>query len=382
MLRSCIVALVCLFPLTSAAQDAPADAAEAPDDTPSLTWVLERARALDGQTDYASAAELYEVYANACLDTATAVLEPGGPCDATDEALARAAELRSALGDVALAARNAELFGRHFLYAQPRRALEVRFGVARLQLEQDRLDEAERTLDAVEASGDAREAIVTDGMRARIAARRGEHDRATQAWRRVERRWERDRETLVVDGALPLEWVETSVADALLHRAEAYVERYLATPGPNLRGVRLDSRWWAIASRWMLRAQRRLTLARAALERVYELGSVRHRVIAAGRIGELYAHYESAHAAVPVPDDEVLRALWGGDQRPGYDQARTHFETCVAWARNHSVAPSWGARCEARLHALDPFAYPMQAELHGEAGYLPASTAEPLAVPE
>lgn len=379
MLRSTVLAVVLLTPALTGAQDE--TTGDAVDVTPSLTWVLERARALDGQADYVPAAELYEVYAEACIDTATAVLERGSPCDETDGALARAFELRRALGDVRRAAHDAELYGTHFLYAQPRRALQVRYQMVRMHLEGGDLDAAEETLDTIDATGSSpspRQEIISHGLRALIATGRGQTDRATRAWRRVERLWRRDADAIAAGGPIPLDWVREGVAEARLTRAETFVARYFASPRPQLRGVRTDSRWWAVVSRWLLRSRRRLALARVALERVYELGSVRHSVIAAARIGELYVHVEQVHSSLRIPDNPVLRALVGeGIPRPGYDEARSHFETCVAWASYHNVAPDWGERCEERLHALDPYAYPMRAELHGDATYHPVSRALP-----
>ncbi len=87
-----------LIPLVLLLVSPLAASAQAPDETPSLTWVLERASVLDAQADYVPAAELYEVYAEACLGTATALLERGAPCRETGRALMRAFELRRALG--------------------------------------------------------------------------------------------------------------------------------------------------------------------------------------------------------------------------------------------------------------------------------------------
>lgn len=131
-------------------------------------------------------------------------------------------------------------------------------------------------------------------------------------------------------------------------------------------------------SPWLVRSRRRLALARASLERVYEMGSPRHSVIAAARIGEMYEHQADLHAALELPDDDGLRLIVsGGVPTPGFDQARAHLETCVRWASHHGVAPDWAERCEARLHALDPVAYPRQAELFREQPFLPIAHAPP-----
>lgn len=384
MLRHAVFAAVVFAPTLASAQLDRARADEGADETPSLTWVIERARALDAEADYVPAAELYEVYAEACLDTATAVLERGSPCDEIDEALARAFELRRALGDRLAAAHDAEMFGVHFLYANPRRAMQVRYQVVRMQLDADELDAAEATLDDIDASTEgpsARQAVVADGFRALIAAARGEMSVAMRAWRRLDARYQRDRAAIEEDGPVPLEWVIDAVAEARLVRAETLAERFFEMRTPRAHSGQDDARWWSTVSPWLTRSRRRLVLARVAMERVYELGSVRHSVIAAARIGELYTHQADMLSALQMPPSETLRALVGeGLPRPGYDEARAHFEICVAWAARNGVARDWSERCIDGLHALDPHSYPLQAELVGEALYHPASQALPHAV--
>lgn len=373
MLRRISFSLLLLTPCLASAQDA--------DDTPSLTWVIERAQALDAQTDYVPAAELYEVYAEACLETATAAIERGEPCAATDEALARAFELRAALGQADAASRDAARFRDHFVYAQPRRALQLGYEVARMHLEAGRYEAASAELDDLDRSypdAPARQAVVSDGLRAVIASRRGDRAQAAQMWRRVERRWDEDREAIEADGPVPIEWVRATVAEGRLVRAQPLVDRYFATRAPQLRGVRSDASWWSRVSSWLTRSRRSLVLARLALERVYELGSVHHSVMAAAHIGEMYGHQADVHDSLSIPDQEYLLALAReGEHRPGYDEARSHFETCVAWASNNGVAPAWAERCTRGLHALDPESYPLSAELHGDASYHPVSMALP-----
>jgi len=351
------------------------------DETSTLTWVLERARSLDAQTDYGPAADLYEVYAEACLEDAAVQAERGDPCAETDEALMRAFELRRALNEPEAATRDADRFRAHFLYARPREALQVGYQVARMHIDGGRYLDALRELDSIDASFDAapaRQAIVSDGLRAVIAGAVDRPDAAAQLWRRVERRAEADHEAIEADGPVPIEWVRDAIAEARLVRAQPFVDRYFETRPPRLRGVRSDRRWWQRVSAWLVRSRRRLALARHALERVYEVGSARHSVIAAARIGEMYGRQLDVHASLSLPEDESLWVVsTGGDDRPGYDEARAHFETCVAWAAHHAVAPAWAARCEEGLNRLDPASYPMQAELHGEAGYHPTSTALP-----
>ncbi|MBX3269729.1 MAG: hypothetical protein KF729_05690 [Sandaracinaceae bacterium] len=359
-------------------------AAQADDETPSLTWALERARSLDAQVDYEPAAELYEVYADACLATPTAALERGAPCAHTGEALGRAFELRRALGHSARAATNAARFREHFLYAEPRRALEIAYGVVQLHVEAGRTDEALALLDALdETAAGPRQAIVTDGLRATIAAARGEAGLAAHRWRRVERRWQAERAALEAEGPIPLEWVRATVAEGRLARARPAVERYFATRAPHLRGVRSDAVWWTRVSSWATRSRRRLVLARLALEQVYELGSVRHSVIAAATIGEMYGRQAEVHGSLSIPADEALLALArDGEHRPGYVEARSHLEVCVAWAARDGVAPAWAERCAARLHALDPEAFPDAAELHGSAALPALSPALPPGIEE
>lgn len=378
MLRRLLPLLVALAPRLASAQAAEPPA---PDDTPSLTWVLERAEALDAQADYAPAAELYEVYAEACLETATAALERGAPCARTDEALMRAFELRRALGHATQASANAARFREHFFYAQPRQALQIGYRVARMHLEAGRSAAALAELDQLDAaypSPPARQAIVSDGLRAVIATTRGEPGSAAQLWRRVERRWDEDRADVEADGPVPIEWVRATVAEGRLARAQPLVDRYLATRAPSLRGVRSDRTWWNRVSSWSHRSRRRLVLARLALERVYELGSVQHSIMAAAQIGEMYARQVEVHDSLSIPSDEVLLVIVGeGEQRPGYRDARAHFETCVAWAANHGVGASWAERCARGLNELDPVTFPLSAELHGPAAYHALSPALP-----
>ncbi|MCA9605639.1 MAG: hypothetical protein KC619_08600 [Myxococcales bacterium] len=378
MLRRIAPFVAVLVPCLASAQEAePPDE----DETPSLTWVLERAEVLDGQADYGAAAELYEVYAEACLDTATAALERGAPCTRTDEALMRAFELRRALGQAAQADADAARFRQHFFYAQPRRALQIGYQVARMHLEAGRSDAALAELDELDAAypaPPARQAIVSDGLRAVIATREGDRALAARLWRRVEHRWDEDRLDVEVDGPVPMAWVQATVAEGRLVRAQPLVERYFATRPPVLRGVRSDSVWWSRVSSWLQRSRRRLVLARLALERVYELGSVEHSVIAAAHIGEMYGRQADVHDSLSLPEAEVLVALAReGQQRPGYQEARAHFETCVAWAANHGVASAWADRCARGLNALDPETFPLSAELHAPAAHLPLSPALP-----
>jgi len=384
------LAVFLLVPLSAWAQG-PEESIERPEpanapstETPSLTWVLERAEELDSQADYVPASELYEVYAEACLDTATAALETGSPCFQTGRALERAFELRRALGDLDAASRNAAHLREHFLYAEPRRALQVGYQVARMHFAAGDLDEATDELDGLgrlHPHASARQALVFDALRAEIAATRGRRGTSTRAWRRVERRWERDRAAIEVDGSMPITWVREAVAEGRLQRAQPQVDRFLATRAPRLRGVRSDARWWSRVSAWLTRSRRRLALARHGLERVYELGSVRHSVIAAARIGEMYGRQADVHTSLSLPDHDLLLALArDGANRPGYDEARSHFETCLAWSANNGVASTWAERCERGLNDLDPEVYPMQAELHGEASYHPVARALPLGV--
>ncbi|GAB5542798.1 MAG: hypothetical protein SangKO_025580 [Sandaracinaceae bacterium] len=372
MKRASILSLILLTSAHAAAQQG------------ELAESFERAEALDATTDYAAAASAYESYAEACLASATAVLDAQRPCERTDRALARAFELRRALGDAERADADAEAFTAHFLYARPRRAMRIAYDLAEMHLEGERPRRALLALDRFEGllpDPPPGLAIVADGMRARVAMELGRTRRAHQLWRRVERRWEHARAELDEDGAVPVAWVRATVAEGRLSRAEANVERFLATRAPRAGRIDDDARWWSrTMSPWLVRTRRRLLLARVELESVYELGSPRHSVIAAARIGEMYGHQASLHAELTLPESEWLRALVNdGSDRPGYDEARAHLETCVEWASHHGVASEWAERCEEDLHGLDPDRYPLAAELHGQASYHPVSHALPAA---
>ncbi len=367
---------------------APAAAQTAAPDAPTsaLAARYANARRLDGQTEYEAAATAFEGYAEACLASSTAVLHDGEPCAATGPALERAFVLRRALGHRERASQDAEAYVAHFLYAEPRAAIRVRYEVARMFLEAGELAHATA---AIEALGRTRDApvgltLVADGLRAQVAHRRGEARVAARAWRRVERGWAAHQAELELGGAVPARWVREAVAEGRLLRAERSVDRYLAVRG--VRRSRIDdpARWWSeVMSPWLVRSRRRLLIARAELERVYELGSPRHSVIAAARIGEMYEHRADLHAELELPDSDVLRALVsGGDASVGYDTAREHLETCVRWASHHGVAREWAERCEAHLHALDPERYPRAAELYRESPFLPVAHAPPPDVDE
>src|SRR5690606_25654883 len=147
---------------------------------------------------------------------------------------------------------------------------------------------------------------------------------------------------------------------------------------PPRRG--LDEHAWftRVFTLWRIRTERRLLLARMQLERVYALGSPRHSDAAAARIGQLYPHLADLHAVMTPPIDDWTRVLLTrGDDRPGYDEAVAHFETCVRWAEHHEVARGWASFCEARLNALDPERYPLAAELMGTTAYFPVGFAQP-----
>lgn len=372
--RTSLFALALVHTAPAVAQDA-----RAPGETPSLTWVLEGARDFDARADYVPAAELYEIYAEACLETATAEIERGNPCRDTETALARAFELRRALGAFEHADRDAALFTTHFLYAEPRRALQIAHDLVRMQIAAGRFDQAAAALDGLDGQASSpRSALVADALRAAIADGRGDTRTARTHRRAVERRWSEEREALEADGPVALEVVHAAVAEGRLRRAEELVARYLETRAPRLRGVRDDRRWWSRVSPWLTRSRRRLVRARQALERVYELGSAGHSVIAAARIGEIYRHQLEMHSSLALPRNEYLVGLITlGIDRPGYDDARAHFETCIAWASHHAVAREWAERCERGLHSLDPAIYPQQAELHGRATYHATSVATP-----
>jgi len=342
---------------------------------PDLASTLAQARALDARTEHRTAAGLYEAYALACIAHRTAVLET---CDQIAEALGRAFELARALGDEPAAERIGAAYVEHLLYARPREATQIGYQLARLQLEAGRPEAAEAALERwIELSADAPDqAILVEAMRARIALAAGRRDRANRHWRQLERRFERARESLDESSR---ELVVEGVAEARLLRAEAHVERFLETSAPPPPRGRSDRTWWSdVITPWRVRAERRLLLARMELERVYELGSPRHSVAAAARIGELYEHLAALHASMAPPRDEWIRVLLTrGEDRPGYDEAIVHFETCIRWADHHEVARRWAGHCEARLHALDPERYPRAAELAGQAAYVPAGLAAP-----
>lgn len=369
MLRGCTALLFLLGASLASAQDAPeAD----------LGDTLARARDLDGRTEYRTASLLYEAYAIRCLTHRTAVLQP---CGEVASALARAFELARALGDVPAAERIGAAWVGHLLYAEPREAMRIGYELARMHLAAERFDAVEATLDRFRELSPhvaPAQAILIDAMRARIAFARGQRARANRHWRQLERRFERSRDD-VDDGPVPRELVIDAIAEARLLRAESDVERFLASGAPPARRG-LDSHAWftRVITPWRVRTERRLLLARMQLERVYELGSPRHSVAAAARIGELYGHLADLHGSITPPSDEWIRVLLTrGDDRPGYDEALTHFETCVRWAEHHEVARGWAALCEARLNALDPERYPLAAELSGRAAYLPVGVALP-----
>lgn len=343
--------------------------------------VLEHARMLEARADYEGAAMAFETYAASCLTSPTAVLEEGQPCADTADALARAFELRRVLGHADRADADADAFIAHFLYARPRRAVRIAYARARMHLAAGRLAQAEDALERFEAlhpDAPPGQAIIADALRARIAAGGDRPRRAATYWRRVERRWERERAALDADGPVPLSQVREAVAEGRLMRAEANVERFLAVQPPRGQAGRNERAWWRrTMSPWLVRTRRRLLLARMELERVYELGSPRHSVVAAARIGEMYGHHAELYAALTLPDSDWIRVLvTQGEDRPGYEDARYHFETCVGWARHHGVS-GWAERCEQELHHLDPYRYPLPAELHGAAGYRPVSHALP-----
>ncbi len=345
-----------------------------------VSALLERARAEDARTEYHVALALYEAHAQRCLASPTAVLESEGPCAEAGPALLRAFELARGLADFGAAERVARLYTEHMLYAQPREALRVGYELAMLHLDAGRLDEASAAVErwlALFADPPSEQATIADALRGRIAVLRGRTHQAAIFFRRAERRYAA--EPPEAESPIPPELVREAVAEARLARAEPLVERFLATDAPrNGAGGDREAWWRRVITPWRVRVQRRLLLARMELERVYELGSPRHSVIAAARIGEMYGHLAELHASIPSPGDEWLQMLLReGQQRPGYDEALTHFQTCVSWAHHHGVAPRWARRCEERLHALDPQRYPLTAELAGSPGYMPVTYAVP-----
>ena len=342
---------------------------------PGLGVLLERAQRLDAAADYGAAATEYERYADACLASRTALLEA---CGVFDEALARAFELRRALGDSDRAEADATAYTDTFLYAHPREAMRIGYELAQMHVESGDPRRSEEALDRFEAlhrDPPAGLALLVDAMRARLAAARGREARAATYWRRVERRWDRDRESFAEQGPVPASWVRDAVAEGRLARAEVLVERYLAVRPPRVDRIDDDERWWTrTMSPWLVRSRRRLLLARMELESVYELGSPRHSVVAAARIGEMYGHQADLHAELTLPRSDWMRTLVNdGRDRPGYEEAVSHLETCVRWASHHGVASDWGQRCEEELHGLDPHRFPIAAELHGQASYHPVN---------
>lgn len=344
--------------------------------------VLAHARSEDARTEYASAVVLYEAYANGCLGQPTAVLQPGQPCADLAAALERSFELARALGDLASAERIAALYVQHLLYAEPRAAMRVGYDLARMHLEAGRLERADAALARwieLTPNPPVGHAILVDAMRARIATAVGRTTRASMHWRRVERRYANDRDQLADDGAVSIDLVHEAVAEGRLIRAQQYVMRFLATEHPRARGVSDEQLWQRVVSPWHQRTQRRLILARLELERVYEMGSPRHSIVAAALIGEMYAHLASLDASLdllPLTDYQ-LAELRRGEPVMGYSQAREHLETCMTWSNHHGLLPQWARRCEASLHALDPDRFPLPSELHGTASYRPISLAVP-----
>lgn len=364
---------------------APAALAQSPGSAAAepISALLERARAEDARTEYHVALALYEAHARRCLESPTAVLETEEACAQAGPALLRAFELARGLADPTAAERVAHLYTAHMHYAHPREAMRVGYELAQMHLDAGRVDAAAAAVERWASAWPdppAGQAIVADAMRGRIAIFTGRPQRAAVFFRRAERRYDAEREDLDAEGPVALELVRESVAEARLLRAEPLVQRFLAVSPPRAHGGDVDAWWRRVMTPWMVRTQRRLLLARMELERIYELGSPRHSVMAAARIGEMYRHVAALHAAMSLPDDEWIRVLiTDGQNRPGYDEAVTHLETCVRWAHHHGVAPRWARRCEEGLHALDPHRYPLAAELAGTAGYLPITFATPAA---
>jgi tetratricopeptide (TPR) repeat protein len=344
-----------------------------------LLGTLAQARDEDRRTEYARALTLYESYARGCLALSTAVLAREQPCADVARALERGFELAWALDDAPVAERLALAYVDHLLYAEPRRAMRIGYDLARMHLEAGRLEEAEVALDRwieLHPSPPVGHAILVDGARARIAMASGQAHRGASLWRRVERRYERERGELEPDGSLPPSLVAHVVAEGRLARADGYVQRFLATRAPRMRGVG-EERWMRAITPWLVRTQRRLLLARMELERVYELGSPRHSVIAAARIGEMYGHAADVYAELRFPEEWARVWVTRGVERPGYDEALSHLETCVRWSHHHGVARTWAQRCERALNELDPERFPLPAELHGQAAYLPVQLVHP-----
>ena len=343
------------LPAAAAAQGAP--------DAATLAEPYEVGRRLLAAADPRGAAERFERYARACAEAA-AVLAEGEPCAEAAPALARAFELRAALGDVAEAREDAEAMSRHFLYSHPRVAMGVALHLAELDLRAARWTDAVAALRRFErehrdAPAALRLLALADLSRAHRA--RGRRARAERCARRVERLWDEAREELTAEPPDVRERVRAAVAGARLARAEERYRAFLAA-GPALGHYR--------ARAWVSRTRRRLLLARRAFERVWEVGSAAESVAAAARIGQMYRVYGERMAVFPngagVGFEVYL--LRGGEDSPGYETARAHLETCVQWSAHHRV-PGWSERCEAELHALDPQRYPPPAaELTARAG--------------
>lgn len=371
------VAIVCVFvlavPLAASAQS---------EDPSERMLALHRdAEAADASADYARALSLYREHGERCLAMRTAEIAPGQPCADVARALSRAFELARALGDGAAAEHVTALFVEHLLYAEPRESIRIAYELVRMHLDAGRLEEAELALarwERIQPDPAPGHAILADALRARIALGEGRERRAMSYWRRVDRRYEEERDELGSDGPIALASIREAVAEARLLRAEPFVERFLAVDPPRFGRTRdVEQLWRRVISPWRVRTERRLLLARMELERVYELGSPRHSVIAAARIGQMYRHLAELHESIPLPDEWFRMLLHRGVDHPGYDEALVHLETCVSWAHHHAVAPRWARRCEEGLHALDPQRFPLPDELAGHAEYLPVSTAPP-----
>jgi tetratricopeptide (TPR) repeat protein len=375
MIRGSIVLCCALFTSIAQAQEEPSP----------LAALLARARAEDARTEYREAAQSYEAYAALCLERPTAVLAEGQPCLEIGAVLDRAFELSRALGDRERAERIALAYVDHLFYAEPTHAMRIGYELAQMLLRAGALRDADRALARwidLHPNPPPGQALLVDAMRARIAESMEQPDRAATYWRRVERRFTRDRDDIEHAEGVPLALVHEAVAEGRLRRAEVHVQRFLRTTGPNVRGAAGDSELWTAIAPWRLRTERRLLLARMELESVYELGSPGHSVVAAARIGDLYAHLVDLHTSLALPESEYLRYLISrGENLPGYDDAREHFETCVRWSHHHGVAMPWAQTCEERLHALDPHRFPIADELLGHASFLPAQLAAPSPAP-
>ncbi|MGE0784084.1 MAG: hypothetical protein AB7S26_00250 [Sandaracinaceae bacterium] len=348
--------------------------------------LLATARAHDARTEYDEASRAYQRFAEACTASVTSMLSGAGPCGQTSIALRRAFELARALGQRERAERLAEIYANEFLYAEPREVIAIRHDVVAMYLDARDADRAQSALTRLTATHpDAVPGmeVVALAYQARIDTARGREARATRAWRAVERAWQRVQTSIDEDSPVPLAWVREAVAQGRLLRAERAVERFLAIRRPRSGPIEERQDWWRnVMSPWLVRSQRRLLIARAELERVYELGSPRHSIIAAARIGEMYERQAELHQGLELPDDDYIRIIVGGGELVrGYDQARTHLETCMSWATHHGVALDWAARCEEHLHRLDPTRYPQQAELVRYEPYSPDLAAPLPALP-